>query len=260
MASYINVADADTFFNTYVLEADAWECESQASRKIKALNHATRLIDRLNFAGTMASIPATSATATITILSYNSLIDDIVTVDGVALTGSATAGVNKFEAITSNDVTAANLATAITESTDTTATSIANIITITDDAGGVVGNSKTLSYTDLGPSIGLQVSGVALTGGVDAQSLFFPREGDLVVPRDIKEACCYIALALLDGIDPELEFNNLSMTEQDYGGAKIKYDRSVPEEHVIAGIPSVSAWRLLKPYLRDPRQICLFRN
>jgi hypothetical protein len=79
----------------------------------------------------------------------------------------------------------------------------------------------------------------------------FPRGEDTVVPDDIKEACADIALRLLDGVDPEIEFENLSMVSQGYSNVRSTYDRSVPPEHQVAGILSIVAWRKMKPYLRD---------
>lgn len=91
------------------------------------------------------------------------------------------------------------------------------------------------------------------------QDLQFPRGTDTVVPTDIERACVYIAIELLDGFDPNIEFSNLQLIEQDFGGAKVKYSRSFSMEHLVAGIPSLDAWRHLKPYIRDPRQINLAR-
>jgi hypothetical protein len=87
----------------------------------------------------------------------------------------------------------------------------------------------------------------------------FPRDNDTEVPNDIKNACSEIALALLDGVDPELEFENLAMVSQGYANVRSTYDRSFAQEHIVAGIPSVIAWRYLKPYLRDARAIDLSR-
>jgi hypothetical protein len=50
MATYISEADADTYFTTYRLVTSAWDSASSAE-KGKALNQATRMIDRLNFQG-----------------------------------------------------------------------------------------------------------------------------------------------------------------------------------------------------------------
>lgn len=93
----------------------------------------------------------------------------------------------------------------------------------------------------------------------EAQVNQFPRDADTEVPQDIKEACSEIALALLDGVDPELEYENLAMTSQAYGKVKSTYDRSLMRENVIAGVPSITAWRKLKPYLRDPYTVDLNR-
>jgi hypothetical protein len=93
----------------------------------------------------------------------------------------------------------------------------------------------------------------------DAQELQFPRDDDTVVPQDIKDATAEIALALLDGVDPEMEYQNLSMTSQAYGKVKSNYDRSIVQEHVLVGLPSITAWRLVKPYVRDPRTVDLNR-
>lgn len=78
----------------------------------------------------------------------------------------------------------------------------------------------------------------------------FPRGDDTVVPSDVKNACAEIALALLDGVDPELEFDNLRMKSQAYGVVRSTYESDRAPEHYVAGIPSSLAWRFLKPYLR----------
>lgn len=94
---------------------------------------------------------------------------------------------------------------------------------------------------------------------VDGQELQFPRLTDSVVPQDIKDACCEIALRLLDGFDLELEFENLLMVSQGYSNVRSTYDRSRVPEHMAAGIPSIVAWRLLKPYVRDAQSVDLSR-
>ena len=95
---------------------------------------------------------------------------------------------------------------------------------------------------------------------VAAQVNQFPRDDDLVVPTDVKNASAAIALALLDGVDPELEFENLQLRSQGYGSLRASYDQDPPIPHITAGIPSVTAWRFLKPYLRDPNTIDIFRT
>jgi len=96
---------------------------------------------------------------------------------------------------------------------------------------------------------------VAATG----QEHQFPRGDDTTIPDDVKEACCELAYALLDGIDPELEIENLSMTAQGFGNVRTTYDRTDKPVHILAGIVSVTAWRLLLPYLRDNRSVNLCR-
>jgi hypothetical protein len=93
----------------------------------------------------------------------------------------------------------------------------------------------------------------------DSQDLQFPRDEDTTVPDDIKYACSELALALLDGVDPELEFENLRMVSQGYANVRSTYDSLIPAEHINAGIPSVAAWRYLKPYLRDAQAVDLSR-
>ena len=88
----------------------------------------------------------------------------------------------------------------------------------------------------------------------------FPRDPDTVVPDDIKNASAAIALALLDGVDPEMEYENLHLKSQGYGSVRATYDQISPQPHTVASIPSVTAWRYLSPYLRDPHAIDIFRT
>lgn len=88
----------------------------------------------------------------------------------------------------------------------------------------------------------------------------FPRDDDTVVPADIKKASAEIALALLDGVDPEMEFQNLFLASQGYSSIRVNYDQVQPAPNVVAGIPSVTAWRYLLPYLRDPMELQLNRT
>jgi hypothetical protein len=93
---------------------------------------------------------------------------------------------------------------------------------------------------------------------VSTQDNQFPRKDDTAVPQDIKDACCEIAIALLDGKDPEMEYDNLRMLSQTYANIKSTYI-PIPPEHIVAGVPSIKAWRYLKPYLRDAGCIDLYR-
>lgn len=93
----------------------------------------------------------------------------------------------------------------------------------------------------------------------DAQDNQFPRDDDTDVPQAIKDACCEIALALLDGVEPDKEYENAFKTSNSYGGVRTTFDGKAVPDYVIAGVPSFSAWKLLLPFLRDPRAIRLRR-
>jgi len=93
-----------------------------------------------------------------------------------------------------------------------------------------------------------------------AQALEFPRDADTEVPEEIRIACFEIAHALLDGRDPELEVEALAITQQNYGSVQTSYSRAgSPLEHVANGVPSVMAWRLLRPFLRSSDEITFSR-
>lgn len=95
---------------------------------------------------------------------------------------------------------------------------------------------------------------------VEAQTLQFPRGTDVTIPADIQNATAEVALALLDGVDPQMEFENVFMTSQGYGGVRSSFDRSVKPPHLLAGVPSITAWTYLRPYLLDPLSIEMFRT
>lgn len=94
------------------------------------------------------------------------------------------------------------------------------------------------------------------------QILFFPRKclDKGKVPGDIENACYEIALSLLNGVDPDIEARNLSVTGQGYAGARTTYDRSFIQDHLRAGIASAQAWSILRPYLADPSALRLSRD
>jgi len=94
----------------------------------------------------------------------------------------------------------------------------------------------------------------------DAQELEFPRGSDSTVPTKIKYACYEIAYALLDGVDPELELENMSMNDHGIGSVRASYNRSQkPLEHFMNGVPSATAWLYLRPFLRDADHIRISR-
>lgn len=83
---------------------------------------------------------------------------------------------------------------------------------------------------------------------------------DVQIPEDIVQACYLIALKLLDGFDPDFERDNLQVAESKYSQVGTKYERTSVPDYVQAGIPSATAWSLIKPYLRDPRSLTLSRD
>jgi hypothetical protein len=95
---------------------------------------------------------------------------------------------------------------------------------------------------------------------VEDQVLQFPRGDDTTIPTDIKYACSEIALALLEGCDPELDFQNLWMTSQGYGNIRATFNREQLPNNISAGVPSSIAWRYILPYLRDSRTFTLSRS
>ncbi len=68
-----------------------------------------------------------------------------------------------------------------------------------------------------------------------------------------------LAIVLLDQLDPEMEIRKLGVTSESYAGVRTTYDRSSVDPGTLAGIPSVTAWQFLQPYLADPDEINLSR-
>lgn len=93
----------------------------------------------------------------------------------------------------------------------------------------------------------------------DIQSLQFPRDIATEVPIPIVQAAYEIALAFAEGLDPDVEARNLSVTSQGYAGSKTDYERAFVADHLRAGVPSHGAWLLLCPYLRDPHAVDIVR-
>jgi hypothetical protein len=79
------------------------------------------------------------------------------------------------------------------------------------------------------------------------------------IPDDIKIATYLIAYKFLDGYDPDVEGEMLSVEVSKYQSIQSSYQRDYIPEWKLAGIPSQKAWSYLKPYLRDPREIILSR-
>ena len=94
----------------------------------------------------------------------------------------------------------------------------------------------------------------------DEQDNEFPRDDETEVPDDIKIACCEVAFALLDGIDPDREYLKLGNSKEEFDS--VKETRALGEipEHAVAGIPSRYAWLFLLSYLDSPGTINLNRT
>lgn len=93
----------------------------------------------------------------------------------------------------------------------------------------------------------------------DEQENQFPRGDDTEVPDAIKKATCLLALALLDGAEPNKDFENLFKSSASFGGVRTTYESTPVAGHLASGVPSYEAWRLLFPFLRDPSVIDLRR-
>lgn len=84
----------------------------------------------------------------------------------------------------------------------------------------------------------------------------FPRDG--VTPSVLLQAEAEIALKLLEGWDADLEYSRLFKTHAKIGIVGNSYGKSA-ESHIVHGIPSVKAWRLLLPLLASHNTVRLNR-
>jgi len=91
------------------------------------------------------------------------------------------------------------------------------------------------------------------------QELEFPRGADTVVPVDIQNACCEIAFALLNGVDPDVDMQQSWVKSQGFSVVRTSYENTFIPEYIQAGIPSPTAWKYLKKYVYDNYDISLKR-
>lgn len=92
------------------------------------------------------------------------------------------------------------------------------------------------------------------------QELEFPRGQDTDVPQEIEWACYEIAIALLEGFDPEDAIERLRVIRQSYAAVRTTYaEDAQSQEYLGYGIPSARVWRWLKPYLLGPNPIRISR-
>jgi hypothetical protein len=91
------------------------------------------------------------------------------------------------------------------------------------------------------------------------QETEFPRGEEVSVPQAVKDACCEIVTALLSGVNVDMEYDDLGIKSHTYLNARtVRFD-GFNMEHIILGIPSRTAWTLLKPYVVMSRTINLHR-
>lgn len=92
------------------------------------------------------------------------------------------------------------------------------------------------------------------------QELQWPRGGSEVVPQNIERACYLIAFELLVN-DVQLEpfSEKADLASEGHGSARANYNAQDRSPHLVAGIPSFEAWRLLLPHLRSRSELTLSR-
>lgn len=92
------------------------------------------------------------------------------------------------------------------------------------------------------------------------QPLEFPRaEG--VVPTQIEEASYYVAEKFLPGSNADDEYSIVGVIQEKFHAVMREYSEENRDlTHIISGVPSIEAWRLLMPFLRSPRQFRFQRN
>lgn len=99
----------------------------------------------------------------------------------------------------------------------------------------------------------------------DNQDLEFPRyygddpDGTETIPEDIEIATYECAFSLLDGVDPDLEYENLATSSQGLSSARTTYADGARPQHFANGIPSAYGWRFLKKYLAQVDRIKISR-
>jgi len=219
VAPYIDVTSADVYMATRWPHT-AWD-DSSSSDKTAALYTASEAIDRLKFAGVMASKQLRLLATGIQPLGTTSLV---VSGTGVVPNASLFQLDGYTYAVVSHTETAGN----------TTGIVIA--------------------------SPGLQVATADGDPLTIYQTRQFPRGTDSVVPQGILKATCELAYAFLDGADPSIEAENVNTTGQSLGDVRTTYERSFAQPHILAGIPSLQAWHCLLPFFRDPNEIRMLRD
>jgi len=94
------------------------------------------------------------------------------------------------------------------------------------------------------------------------QTRRFPRDFDTTdeINDAVKQATCELALGYLKGVDPHREYELLTRREMVYATIREQRNATLVEPHIVAGIPSLRAFNLLVPFLRDERSARLVRK
>ena len=77
----------------------------------------------------------------------------------------------------------------------------------------------------------------------------FPRDHQETVPQDVIDACCLIALKLIEGRIPELDFGNGRIKSDSLASGKTTYEVYNTPQHYLFGVPSYEAWVKLVKYV-----------
>jgi len=76
----------------------------------------------------------------------------------------------------------------------------------------------------------------------------------------VKDATVEIALKLLDGVDPETELYNYTIKEMEFDRLKQTNKSGETPLHVIAGVPSVTAFNILRRFMPDITTVRMSRT
>ena len=81
-----------------------------------------------------------------------------------------------------------------------------------------------------------------------------------VTDDSVLKACCENALALLDGVDPDLEYQNNRIMHHNFAGVSTKMATEIERPHILCGLASFSAFKFIRPLLADNHSIRLIRK
>lgn len=91
------------------------------------------------------------------------------------------------------------------------------------------------------------------------QPLQFPRGGDTSPPGKIVQATYLVAIKLLGNFDADKELALMGQSRSKFGPTVEIEKLPIPHGHIMVGIPSIEAWRLLSPYLMEIKEVKLIK-